>query len=116
MIWSGKGIWVVPIILFCTLCLGPAAELGIGSLVQAGFSKTFDFTAGLFSFGLLLASLFCYLLGRRVNRSTGRRVIDRITGRIKMERAYHHCFFVKVEYWAILCLLMGAVIWAESFF
>ena len=114
MIWSGKGVWVVPIILFCTLCLGPVADSLW--LFQTGSAKTFDFTPAVFSFGLLLASIFCYLLGKRVNRNTGRRVIDRITGRTKMERAYHHCFFVKMEYWGILCLLMGAVIWAESFF
>ena len=116
MIWSGKGIWVFPIILVCVLCLGPSAVWAwIGGLGQPGSGKTVAFTPAV-CIGLFLAGILCYLLGNRVNRSTGRRVIDRMTGRVKIERPYHHCFFLKVEYWGFLCLLMGAVILTESFF
>ena len=117
MIWSGQGIWVVPIILACVFVLGPAAvRAWIGGLGQPGSGKDVEFTPAIFSIGFLLASILCYLLGKLVNRSTGRWVIDELTGRVKIHRGYHHCFFVKVEYWGILCLLMGAVVFAESFF
>jgi hypothetical protein len=116
MIWGGKGVWVFPIILLCVLCLGPGVVwVWIGGPGHPESDKTVEFAPAV-SIGFLLAGILCYLLGRRVNRSTGRSVIDRVTGRLKIEQAYHHCFFVKVEYWGVLCLLMGAVIWAESFF
>ena len=117
MIWSGKGVWVFPIILFCVLCLGPAtvsAWIGVGQQPDSS-GKSVEFIPAVW-IGLFLASVLCYLLGKRVNRSTGRVVIDQMTGRLKIERAYHHCFFLKVEYWGFLCLLMGAVILTESFF
>ena len=110
MIWSGKGVWVFPIILVCVLG-SVVAWTSAGQQPQSGRSVTTAVCIGLF-----LAAGLCYVLGKRVNRSTGRMVIDRLTGRLKTERGHHSCFFVQVEYWGILCLLMGAVILAESFF
>jgi hypothetical protein len=113
MIWGGHGIWVFPIILACVLCLGPAAVLAWNNSI--GQPATVEFAPAV-STGFFFAALLCYLLGKRVNRKTGRRVIDRITGRLKLETAYHHCFFVKVEYWGFLCLLLAAVMCVESFY
>ena len=114
MVWSGKGFWAIPIIIFCVVGVFLAWPWVAGN-GQEGYYVTHNALPPL-GVGWLLAGVLLYLLGKHLNRGSSRLIIDPTTGREMAERPNHHAFYLPVEYWGVLSLLMGLVTLAESFF
>src|SRR5580700_9970813 len=107
MVWSGLGFWAIPIIAFCVggVFLAWAWVAGNG---QPGYYTTHSPLPAL-GLGWLLAGVFLYLLGKRLNRPTSRLIIDPTTGREMFERPNHRAFYMPVEGWGRLSVMMGLV-------
>ena len=114
MVWSGKGFWAIPLMIFCVVGVF-LAWAWVGGNGQGGYYTTHNPLPPL-GVGWLLAGIPLYLLGKRLNRATSRLIIDPTTGRETVERPNHHAFYLPLEYWGVLSLLMGLVTLAEAFF
>jgi hypothetical protein len=105
VIWSGRGI-VAGLVGFACLFLTQAA-------VNAGthdgrFYASHGWPKLL---GLWVAAALVWPLGRALNRRTERRLLDPGSGRWVLVRSGggHSLFFVPVQYWAVIYLILGAV-------
>ena len=59
--------------------------------------------------GFLIAAVAVWLLGNSLNRRPGRVVIDKATGRQVVLKPTHSLFFIRVDYWAAILVVLGIV-------
>ncbi len=103
IIWRGWGI-LVPIIPVAIWFLVP--ELFKFAMSQTAYSDYFEFIS---AFSILLGALALWFLGKKLNGTEGRTLVDEQTGEKVLLRANHSLFFVNMEYWAIPLALLSLV-------
>jgi hypothetical protein len=103
LIWKGRGLWVIPIILLGLYFTEYALEL---AYADENFYQREDwpkFLAGGVACALLLlfAKLYC--------SQKERQLVDQETGDLIIEKPKHSLFFIPVRGWAVLILIFSAI-------
>ena len=103
IIWTGWGILVFIIGLLALVIAQAAANAVFG----AGYyeANVWPKVAG-----AVVAAAVIWLVGRRLNSDPGRTVIDKQTGREMTLRRRHTFFFIPMEYWAPIVLVLVALV------
>ena len=98
LIWSDWGILVFVIAL-------------LNLIIPEVISKSIGINSNLiFEVGLIISGIICWMLGKRLNRISERVLIDRETGEeIRVKGRKHSLFFIKMEYWAPVLIILGIV-------
>jgi hypothetical protein len=103
IIWSGLG-FLVAVITFLLLL---TAEYATESLFQDesyyqahGWPKLLAF---------FLAAVVVWPLGKFLNRRQGKVVIEKETGKEVLVKPNHSLFFIRIEYWGPILLILGIV-------
>jgi hypothetical protein len=103
VIWSGLGFLVAVITFGCLLLTEFVAESAFhdGSYYQThGWPKLV---------GFLAAALIVWPLGRYLNPKRGRVLIDPESGRQVVFKSGHTLFFVPMEYWGPVLVVLGII-------
>ena len=96
--WTGYGIFAFLI---------PVAAFLIVFLIGGGDGT--DTSDWLFFFPLLLSSLGCWFLGKRLNSRKGKILIDPDTGAEVLLRTSHSFWFIKLEYWGVVYGILSLI-------
>ena len=102
VVWSGKGILAVLILLvtFVVFII----------LLPKGYEL---YSA---SYALLITGVFSWFLGRRWNNHPGKIIIDKNTGEKINLKTKHSIFWIPMQYWGVLFTLMGLwILYLELF-
>jgi hypothetical protein len=105
VVWKGKGLWVV-----WSLAIGGIATalLFVGTdAIGANPPQWFKSLLG-GSVIFILPGIFLLSLGLRARRQPPRTVVDPATGREKQVRTVHSLYWIPVQYWGALYVLVGA--------
>lgn len=94
-IWSGWGILVLPVI-FCTAILVGASG---GLALRAAGHPELTFLA--VSLGLFAAAAANWYVGRRLNSTPPRELVDPATNQRVLLRNLHKMFWIRMEYWSV---------------
>jgi hypothetical protein len=95
LIWSGWGILVIPIVLAASVVVGGALQ---AALTAAGRPDLAFLT---FSAGGLAAAAAVWLIGKRMNGTPPRELLDPATGERVLLYRRHKLFWIPMQYWAI---------------
>lgn len=102
-IWSGWGILVVPIVVGTAIIVGALVQLSLQALSHPELA----FLA--FSLGLFAAAAANWLIGRRLNSTPARELIDPATNERVLLTRRHALFWIRMEYWSIPVALAAFV-------
>jgi len=101
IIWRGWGILTVVILALA------------GGLTVAAAGKAIEAAGGNVGYavvlGLLVAAAVNWVVGRRLNGRPARELVDVRTGERVTLRASHALFFVPMQWWSVLMLLVALV-------
>jgi len=103
VVWQGLGI-LVPFVVIVTM----AAVQGLADLVMGG--GFYSHHAATQVTAALLAAVLVTALGLYLRGKGGRVVIDKETGREIVLRRRHTLFFIPIEYWGLVVLVLGAFV------
>ncbi len=99
IIWSGAGLLVALIAYACG-----AAAIYLGEILQI------QQTNWLMLIALIIAGVICWFLGRYMNRSKDKVMVDKETGEEVVVRGpKHKLFFINMEYWGPILAILGIV-------
>ncbi len=104
IIWRGWGILAIIIPAITVVLIELLAESVFG---EGAYQQNNEW---LFALGLLIASPIVWLIGRRLNRTQPRQLVDQITGETVTFRKRHSMFFIKLEYWAFVFMAIAAAL------
>jgi hypothetical protein len=103
IIWSGLG-FLVAVIAFIAVLLSEyvlEAVFKDQNYYQAhGWPKLL---------GLWVAGAIVWFLGNYLNRKQGRTLIDKATGEEVQVKPNHALFFIRMEYWGPILLILGLI-------
>ena len=101
IIWRGAG---AAVILFAIL-----AALVTNIVTSSWFNQNnyFQNHAWAQMVALWFAGAGCWFLGRYLNGKPGRVLVDKATGQEVTIKPDHSLFFIKLEYWAPILLVIG---------
>jgi hypothetical protein len=94
IIWTGNGIYAL-IIMMSSVAFPLVGALEFAAAYPKLDSMPYIFTAVVF--GLILGGIICFKLGRRWNKN-----VD--------FGQYHTLYFVRVEHWGVICLVLGTLL------
>ncbi|MBI1871095.1 MAG: hypothetical protein HYS07_07885 [Chlamydiae bacterium] len=103
IIWSGLG-FLVAVITFAMLVLtelGAKAMFNLSYYQDHGWPKMFAF---------VVSGVMVWVLGRFLSKKPGRVVIDKGTGKELELKKGHSLFFIKMEYWGPILIVIGMVL------
>ncbi|MCI0459403.1 MAG: hypothetical protein L0Z62_20830 [Gemmataceae bacterium] len=106
IIWSGWGFLVAVIGLACLV----ATQLGVNAAMQD--DQYYQTNGWPKLVGLFLVAALLWPVGRTLNRQRQEReLVDPATGeRVVLHSGGGHTFFfIPVEYWAPICLVLGVI-------
>ena len=103
LIWKGAG-YVVPVATFATLVL---TELSVERWF--GDERYYQHHGWPKFAGLALAALVVFALGTALRRRGAKTLVEKDTGREVVVRPEHTFFFVDVQYWGYLLLVLAVV-------
>lgn len=98
LIWKGYGFLAFLVFLVSFLVV----ELAVGETFYRTH-RWVDF------FGFVISALFCYFVGKKLNNNKGKVYIDKKTGEEVLIKKTHSLFFIKMEYWGIIFLVIGCI-------
>jgi len=98
--WRGWGC-VVVVIGFIALCLAILATEVLG---------VYYYTTNVIGLFLILAGVVTWFVGKRMNRDRERRLVDPATGEDVILRNDHSLFSIRVEWWAPVMIVLGAIL------
>jgi hypothetical protein len=103
IIWSGLGFLVAVITFVCLLLTEFATESAFrddGYYQAHGWPKLVGFIA---------AALIVWPLGRYLNSKKGRVLVDPDTGKQVVFKQGHMLFFIPLEYWGPILVVLGII-------
>jgi len=103
LIWSGWGILVVPTVAGTAFVVSLAIHALLTSLGHP------DLTFLGVSAGLLAAAAANWFVGRRLNGTPPRELVDPHTQQRFMFQRLHKLFWIRMEYWSIPVLILAFV-------
>ena len=101
VIWRGAGAIVFLFGILAALVTNIATSLWFD---QPNYFQTHAWAQAA---ALWLAAIACWLLGRYLHSRPGRMLIDKATGEEIIQRPRHDLFFIKLEYWGPILLVIG---------
>ena len=102
-IWSGWGIVVVPVALGTAVAVGALGGLALRALGHP------ELTFLAVSLGLFAAAAATWMVGRRLNTTPPRALIDPATNARVLLRRRHTLFWVPAQYWSVPVALAALV-------
>lgn len=99
IIWSGRGI-LTPLILLLLIVVSSVLSAALSSVEAAIYTMPIAF---------LLAGWANWHLGNKWNNVPGRIVVDEATGERIELKPRHTFFWIKMQYWGIVLLVMGGI-------
>jgi hypothetical protein len=104
IIWRGAGAAV--------LLFGILAALVTNIVTSAVFKENnyFQTHSWAQALALWLAAAGCWFMGRWLHSKPGRTMIDRSTGKEVVIKPDHSLFFIKLEYWGPILMVVGLVV------
>ncbi|RYI16138.1 MAG: hypothetical protein EON48_10755 [Acetobacteraceae bacterium] len=103
VIWSGWGILALPIVVGTAVVVGAILQLILTALGRP------DLAFIAFSVGLFAAAAANWIIGRRLNGSAERELIDPKTQQRFVFRRRHKLFWINMEYWSLPVALAALV-------
>jgi hypothetical protein len=101
IIWSGLG-FLVAIIAFACLFM---SELFVENAFHDDqYYQTHGWPKLV---AMLVAAGLVWLLGNYLNKKQGKRLVDPATGKDVVLKPNHSLFFIRMEYWAAILLVLG---------
>ncbi len=100
VIWSGKGILSVLVLMACFFSLA--------LIIPKEYS---DYA---FAISFFVAAAFSWFMGKKWNEVEGRIVIDKVTGEEILLKPSHSLFFIKMQYWGIIFGVFGLIILVQT--
>jgi hypothetical protein len=98
IVWRGAGILVIVFALFGAF---------VGQVIGQSLLHWRD-ASGLVGLGLIVVGApLVWWRGRALNRRAGRVLVDPATGRPVVLRTTHSLFFLEMEYWAVVLVVIG---------
>lgn len=101
LIWKGWGI-----VVFAIAVVWIAIGIGLAGAINADKAMA-DALTGL---SLVPAGVMTWFAGKRMNRNTTRTLVDPQTGNPVVIRREHSLFFVKVEWWGPILIVLGILV------
>lgn len=103
LVWRGNGVLCafIPLGLMIVMAMLTNAVLGPHTTEQ---SNSWEALA------LFASAPILWFLGKRWNEVPGRVLVDPTTGQQVILRRQHSMFFIKMQYWGIICLALGVVV------
>ena len=102
-VWSGWGILVLPVVLGTAVAVGALGQVTLRGLGHPELA----FLA--ISLGLFAAAAANWAVGRRLNGTPPRELIDPATNqRVRLTRL-HRLFWIRMEYWSLPVALAALV-------
>lgn len=103
VIWSGLGI-IVPFIVIAVFI---AFQVAIDAVLGNGYAFGHAWSL-LLTFAACSAAL--WFTGKRLNRPSGRILVDPETGEKVQLKPNHSFFFIPVHYWAFATMIIGVLL------
>ena len=103
VVWQGLGILVPFVVIVTMAAVQWLADLMMGGGFYSHHTAT-QVTAA------LLAAVFVTALGLYLRGKGGRVVVDKETGREIVLRRRHTLFFIPIEYWGLVVVVLGAFV------
>ena len=103
VVWSGWGALTIVIVAVVAIAVGAIIQLLLGAL---GYPQLAFIAA---SVGLFAAAAATWVIGRRMNGTPPRELVDSATGERVMLTRSHRLFWIRMEYWSIPVALLALV-------
>jgi hypothetical protein len=103
IIWRGLG-FLVAIISFLCLVLAEAIVESIYN--NESYYQDHGWPAAT---GLVIAAAILWPLGRKLNQEKAKVLVDKETGEELILEKHHDFFFIRMEYWAPILIVIGIV-------
>ncbi|WP_010233578.1 hypothetical protein [Clostridium arbusti] len=103
IIWSGWG-FLVAIILFINSFIGELLCRYI-----TGNNEYYQQNSWPLTVVLILTGVICWFLGKYLNKPNDKVYIDKQTGKEVRLSKTHKLFFIKMEYWGPILVIIGLV-------
>jgi uncharacterized membrane protein len=109
VIWSGYGFLVAVIVFGSSLVANLIFNATYGD-------RYYDNHKWPFAVSLIVSAVICWFLGRYLRTRTDRVVTDKATGQdLVINRSQHSLFFIPVDYWAPILLVIALVLFGVEF-
>jgi hypothetical protein len=102
-IWSGWGIVVIPVVLGTAVAVGALGGFALRALGHP------ELTFLAVSLGLFAAAAATWIVGRRLNGTPPRELVDPATNARVLLRRRHTLFWAPVQYWSVPVALAAFV-------
>lgn len=102
-VWSGWGILVLPVVMGTAIAVAALGGLALRALGHP------ELTFLAVSLGLFTAAAANWLVGRRLNGTPPRELIDPATNERLLFRRLHRLFWIRMEYWSLPVALAALV-------
>lgn len=104
IIWSGFGFLVVVIVIASTFL----AQIITRAIT--GNDQFFDQSSIPFDIAMFFSSAVIYFLGKWLNTRKAKTYIDKETGKEIILKRNHSLFFIKMEYWGIIIIVIMVIL------
>ncbi|SEB84741.1 hypothetical protein SAMN04489761_1942 [Tenacibaculum sp. MAR_2009_124] len=94
IIWSGRGILSIAILLISFLILN--------------FIIPFEFRQYIFTLSFFITGAFSWYFGKKWN-TNGKIMIDKASGQEVLLKPNHSLFWIKMQYWGIVFAVLGCL-------
>jgi len=104
IIWSGLGILIIPIVIACVF---------LSATLTGQLSSTpdyFELHGWPMGAGIVTSAAACWFLGRRLQASGSKTLVDPQTGNPVVLRRRHSLFFIPMHWWAVILLPIGITV------
>ena len=102
-VWSGWGILVLPVVMGTAIAVGAVAGLALRALGHP------ELTFLAVSLSLFAAAAANWLVGRRLNGTPPRELVDPATNQRVLLQRLHKLFWIRMEYWSLPVALAAFV-------
>ena len=102
-VWSGWGILVLPVVMGTAVAVGALGGLALRALGHP------ELTFLAVSLGLFAAAGANWLVGRHLNGTPPRELVDPTTNQRVLLHRLHRLFWIRMEYWSLPVLLAAFV-------
>ena len=103
VIWSGYGFLTIVIVALTTVAVG-----GIGQALLKAIGRP-DLTYLAISLGILAAAAANWFIGKQMNSTPPRELVDVKTNQRVIFRRLHKLFWIRMEYWSVPVAVLGLV-------
>ncbi|NME72386.1 hypothetical protein [Flammeovirga aprica] len=101
-VWSGKGIFAIFVFLASAIIFG---------LIFPGTSASYGF-----GFCFIVTAVFSWFMGKKWNDQDAKMYIDEDSGQKVIVKGNHTIFWIKLQYWGPIFLLIGLYFISTKFF